>query len=194
MEVSGMLGTSGCEEWHHGAFSVSLLSPIHPTRDNTDAFRFDLPTGIDQKKKSWKNTFTPAKSPGKGWFNNRKPFWQYIPYSNRNISALPALLLSQRQLVFHPTIPCPVEADGSVLISCPSAGPHLPLSGRFPLPLPCWHEGVSRAEQEAHALSQSPSSIVSAGAWLVRELSLHLHLSTGRLNEAVLAGSSKSAL
>lgn len=51
MEVSGMLGTSGCEEWHHGAFSVSLLSLIHPTRNNTDAFRFDLPTGIDQKKK-----------------------------------------------------------------------------------------------------------------------------------------------
>lgn len=96
---------------------------------------------------------------------------------------------TQGELVFHLTIPCPVEADGSVLMSPSGAGQQGRARSKY---APTLEQQMPPPSHAGRVMSMGLSreftlSVPFQGCQQVdgREPSLHLHLPAARLDEMV---------
>lgn len=104
---------------------VSLLPPIHPRQSAVEVASLQWPKGTG--KIITKRSLCPlAKRPGRGWSNNRKPFWQYPPYSSQmpmeKVHTLACTLMHthavvsvepSKALLLHTLPSCPMKSVSS---------------------------------------------------------------------------------
>lgn len=102
---------------------LSFLITCHTScTEHSRSFPPGPPVSTDYKK----SQFPLGRGPGKGWPNNRKPFWQYSPYISqipmaKIILHLPIVLIGpNRELIPpHTWPPCSSPAESISSVSVP---------------------------------------------------------------------------